>query len=49
MHDSCRKKTKEMTTGLGLTGFSLVFVASLVGYASATEDRSQQPIQQILV
>ncbi|PWZ14582.1 hypothetical protein Zm00014a_037101 [Zea mays] len=26
-----RKKTKEMTTGLGLTGFSLVFVASLVG------------------
>jgi hypothetical protein len=40
---------KEMTTGLGLTGFSLVFVASLVGYASATEDRSQQPIQQILV
>jgi len=30
-----RKKMKEMTTGLGVVGFVLVFVASLVGYANA--------------
>jgi hypothetical protein len=31
----CRKKMKEMTTGLGMVGFVLVFVASLVGYANS--------------
>jgi hypothetical protein len=32
----CRKKMKEMTTGLGVVGLALVFVASLVGYANTS-------------